>query len=689
MTNAEHQEKLTLTAIQHKLQNAIDQLKSRLSDYHDDIQQQKNYLWNNRDEMDHIEKIAARQSIEQAVFSGDKALELSQKLSKLINRPYFGRFDFTGLRQTEAEKIYIGVYDFYDENQQKTLIYDWRAPIASMFYDYELGKANYQSPQGKIAGEISLKRQFRIIDGELHWVIDTAVNIMDDVLQQELSRTSDEGMKNIVATIQRDQNAVIRNEHAQTLIIQGVAGSGKTSIALHRIAFLLYRFKNTLKSTDILILSPNKVFSDYISNVLPELGEEKVNQIEIETLADELLDNEFRFQTFAEQLAVLLEKEDVAQQKRIQHKASADFLTTLDKYVSHVENNTFVGEDLWFSGRLVPGFLLEELFQKHRGFALTERVNRTVKSVEQRVGLEYNYTLMPEERTELKKSLRKMYRRPTLRQTYKALFDWLGEPDLFKLAKGGKLEFCDVFPLIFLKMRLEGKSTAPWQTKHLLIDEMQDYSAVQYAVIAKLFSCKKTILGDASQSVNPYSGSSAETIRTAFLQASLVKLNKSYRSTLQITEFAQQILPNPEIEPIARHGDKPQCIVCKNAAEHRRVIIQHINAFQNSEHHSLGIICKTQKQAEKLADILEKSGQSVNLLTALSTAFSIGVVVCSAHLAKGLEFDRVLVVDVSADNYHSDMHRQLLYVACTRAMHQLDLTYVKTPSVLLPVQRNR
>lgn len=678
--NAEKIETEQLRYIQQRLTHNIDYLDSRLADYRDDIEQQKSYLWENRDEMDHIEKIAARQSIEQAVFSGDKALELKTKLSKLFQTPYFGRFDFS---KSNPNAIYIGVHDFYDDETQQNLIFDWRAPIASMFYEYELGEAKYASPNGEVTGEINLKRQFRIRDGEMEFMLDSAVNIMDEVLQKELSRASDEGMKNIVATIQRDQNAVIRNEHAQTLIIQGVAGSGKTSIALHRIAFLLYRFKDTLKSTDILIISPNRVFSDYISNVLPELGEETVNQVEMETLADALLDQQYKFESFAEQIAGILEKADADLKHRIQIKSSAEFLNTLDKYVSYVEKNTFVATDIWISGRLIPSFLLEELFQKHRGFALTERINRTVKSIEQRVGLEYNYNFLPDERSELKKSLRKMYKRSTLRQAYKDLFVWMGQPELFKPAKQGKLEYADVFPLIYLKIRLEGKSALPWTTKHLLIDEMQDYTPVQYAVIALLFSCKKTILGDANQTVNPYSGSTAEVIRDAFLQASLVKLTKSYRSTVEITEFAQRILPNPDIQPIARHGEPPQLLSCKTKAEELSTLSTLIEAFQKSEHNSLAIICKTQQQADKLAKDLDKFDYPVHLLTAFSNAYSQGVIICSAHMAKGLEFDQVIVADASHNNYQTQIDKHLLYVACTRAMHQLCLVYRQEKTTLI------
>ncbi|GGC64609.1 HelD family protein [Marinobacter halophilus] len=311
-----------LESVKQRLERAMQEADERLQGYQEDIQSQKEYLWNNRDEMDHIEKIAARDSIQQAVTTGDFVFNQRKRLVKLKQSPYFGRFDFCYQSTGLSVPIYIGVHHFYDEFDKENVVFDWRAPIASLFYDFETGPASYQAPDGKVSGDIQLKRQFRIRNGQIELMIDSAVNVVDDVLQDELGRATDDGMKNIVATIQRDQNAIIRDEYAKTLIIQGVAGSGKTSIALHRIAFLLYRFKDTLTSEDILIISPNRVFADYISNVLPELGEETVNEIGMETLAKELLDDQYRFQTFFEQTADLLETNDEAMKQRLRYKAS-------------------------------------------------------------------------------------------------------------------------------------------------------------------------------------------------------------------------------------------------------------------------------------------------------------------------------------------------------------------------------
>lgn len=660
----------------------IEEINQRLAAYAEDIQAQKEYLWTSRDEMDHIEKISARESIEQAVMTGDNALARRHKLEKLRHSPYFGRFDFAhpGSPGALPQPIYIGIHHFYDDLTGQSRVHDWRAPIASLFYDYETGPASYQSPKGEISGHITLKRQFRIKKASIELMIDSDVHVVDEVLQDTLSQASDNTMKNIVATIQRDQNAIIRNDEAHTLIIQGVAGSGKTSIALHRIAFLLYRFKDTLTSEDILIISPNQVFSDYIANVLPELGEETVNQVGMETLADELLDSQYRFETFFEQTTSLLEKNDEAMKARLHFKASPEFLKQLDRYAADVEAKRFKAEDIWIARRLVPSWLLEEVFKKHRNLPTNERLRQVSWEIEQKIGNQYNYDLAPDERKTLKATIKGMLQQKTLRETYKEFYTWLGKPELFKTASRGRLEYADVFPLIYLKMRLEGVHSRWRNAKHLLIDEMQDYTPVQYAVIGQLFRCKKTVLGDSYQSVNPYSASQAEQIRQVLRQSMYVTLNKSYRSSIEITRFAQHIAYNPDLEPIERHGKPPVIHHCTSRKQSHTAIQQLAHEFAASTHNTLGIVCKTQKQASLVFKALEGQFDRLQLLTEQSIAFGQGIIICTAHMAKGLEFDRVIVPEVTDTNYTTDMERNLLYVACTRAMHQLDLTYHDQPS---------
>ncbi|WP_244857311.1 3'-5' exonuclease [Halorhodospira halophila] len=302
------------------------------------------------------------------------------------------------------------------------------------------------------------------------------------------------------------------------------------------------------------------------------------------------------------------------------------------------------------------------------------------REMEQRLGIDYNYDLRPDERRELRERIKGMVHRSTPRQAYQAFFDWLGRPELFRTAKRGRLEYADVFPLIYLKMRLEGVPRYYRGIKHLLIDEMQDYTPVQYAVLARLFRCPKTVLGDVNQMVNPYNSSSAAEIQATLRQALRVTLTKSYRSTYEIMQFAQRIQPDPDLEAMERHGEPPQTIRCRSHKEEVAKVAEFIEAFRVSEHNALAILTKTPKQARAIFRALPESMTDVRLLDEASEVFSTGIVVCTVPLSKGLEFDRVIVPHASAQNYASEMDRKLLYVACTRAMHRLALTYRGEPS---------
>jgi DNA helicase-2/ATP-dependent DNA helicase PcrA len=677
---AEADERRHLDTVLAALQAALAQLDARVRAYAADVQAQKTYLWEHRADMDHVEKISTRQSVEQAVMTGAAAAEQRRRLQRLVHSPYFGRLDFTERGQRRPQPIYIGLHGFFDEAEQRNLVFDWRAPIATLFYDYETGPARYEAPVGEVQGEIGLKRQYRIRDGRLELIIESAVNIVDEVLQDELGRASDNRMKTIVATIQRDQNAIIRDADSSVLIIQGVAGSGKTSIALHRVAYLLYRFKDSLSSRDILILSPNRVFSDYIANVLPELGEEQIDEIDIETLAHELLEGRYRFETFAEQTARLLEGDNPALQARIRAKAAPDLIAQLDRYVAHLEATRLAPEDIRLGRRLVPAWFIAESFAQQRSLPPAQRLRRIAYLIEKKIGLHYNHDVTREERAEIKRALKGMYHETTLRNAYKAFFAWLGRPELFAPAKGTRLEYADVFPLIYLKMRLEGLANRFKDVKHLLVDEMQDYTPVQYAVLAALFPCRKTILGDASQSVNPFGSSTAETIRAVLRQGHCARLNTSYRSSYPIARFAQRILPNPELVAIQRPGEPPALVPLRSRREEIAFLERAVGEFAQSDHRTLGIICKTQRQAERLHKALTQAGRNTTLLDAASRAFPRGALVCTAHAAKGLEFDRVIVPEASAANYHREVDRHMLYIACTRAMHRLTLTHVGDPA---------
>ncbi len=647
-----------------------------MKDHVDTLAEYKDYIWSNKD-IDPHEIRSMRESILNHFALGESVINKRKRLTKILAIPYFGRIDFLEKKEnSKVMPIYIGIHTFYDPESRATLIHDWRAPVSSMFYDHELGEAGYRSPSGEIKGEISLKRQYRIRGGKMEFMIESALTVHDDILQKELSSNADDKMKNIVATIQREQNRIIRNEDIRTLIIQGVAGSGKTSIALHRIAYLLYTFRDSISSKDILIVSPNKVFSDYISNVLPELGEETVPETSMEQILSGVLEHKYKYQTYFGLVNELLEKPSSSLIDRIAYKASFGFISELDKFILHIENTYFKAADVKLTKYItIPAPFIEEQYLRFNRYPIRRRFDAMADYMLDMLKIQYAFTVTTAGRNLLKKEIRLMFAGNNDIQVYKDFFKWTNNPGMFKMRKGHTLEYSDLAPLAYLHLALEGSGNQPFRVKHLLIDEMQDYSPIQYKVIQKLFPCRKTVLGDAGQSVNPYGSSTAETIQKSLTASEIMKLCKSYRSTFEITDFAQKIHPNAELEPVARHGEKPQILQFGSAVEELSGIMGLISTYRKSGYKSLGIICKTEQQAREMADVLKSYANDISFLSSQSSAFVQGIVITSAHMAKGLEFDEVIIPQTDERNYRSEIDKSMLYVAVTRAMHRLTLTF--------------
>ncbi len=669
----EAEERAFHASVTRKIIDALVAVHERVVARYEEMDQIKRQFQEQFRELDNADKANLRQAADMAARVGEHAVEQRTRLERLIESPYFGRIDARMQGGAGTASIYIGVHSFADPDGEGPLIHDWRAPVSSMFYDFELGPAHYEAPEERIDGSISLKRQYRIEHQEFRFMLESSLNIQDEILQEELSRASDDRLKNIVATIQRDQNRIIRDDRARTLIIQGAAGSGKTSIALHRVAYLLYRFKETIRSEDILIISPNKVFAHYISRVLPELGEEMIRETTMEALAEDLLDGKYSFQTFSEQVSELLKDRDPEFGERVRFKATAAFLDRLDAYIGHVRSANLRPAAISVGMTTIdPNWLAVQL-RKRAQLAISEQINGALTAIMDHLHYYHGRPVTGPERTQLRADLRKLFATKNLKTRYREFYDWIGHPEMFRPGARGALEYSDVFPLVYVKMMLEGFKVRD-RIKHVVIDEMQDYTPVQYRVISRLYPGNMTVLGDRNQSVNPLSSSTAESIRDVLPDAECVYMQKSYRSTLEITRLAQSILHNPDLIPIERHGEEPRIVGFRTHGEELEFLLKLVRAFPQSGYHSTGIICKTQKQADALFEDL-RAEADLRLLDARSQEFRDGITIATAYLAKGLEFDQVILPSCTARNYRSAIDRQMLYVGVTRAMHSLTITH--------------
>jgi DNA helicase-2/ATP-dependent DNA helicase PcrA len=662
-----------LEEINNKIDETLQQSDDRIKQTDTDYMEFKRYTLEHN--IDPHEAFQNELLLKQVDRSGAFLVKMRKLTEKSIRSPYFARIDFIEKDNRAAVTRYIGVSSFMYENE--LLIIDWRSPFASMFYDYELGPAGYDAPQKRIEGELSRKRQFKIVNRKLIYVLESSMNIQDDILQRELSQTSDDKMKSIIATIQKEQNLIIRNEESETLIIQGVGGSGKTSIALHRVAFLLYRFKQTLKAKDVTIISPNKVFGNYISNVLPELGEEKINQSSFADIAMVLLDGTIIFEPDKDPL----ETNDAAWAERTRFKSTFAFLKLMDDYIEKMTASIFEPEDFIHGKYSVSEEWIWRRYNAYREVPVKERLKKIAEDIYERFDAQKVSGNPAPRPPAILKRLNKMLKAKNTFALYEQFYTEIKMPTMFFLPAKKTFEYNDVFPFMYLHAAFEGLREIE-NIKHLVIDEMQDYTPTQYAVIKKLFHCPMTILGDFGQRINPNHLHDLEDLQNIFHQAELFELTKSYRSSYEIISFAKNIYRANKIEPIERHGEHPEIISCENDQDEIIKIKSKLDAFLKSEYASLAIVLKTNTIAEyffkKLSD-----DYKVHLISPKSTHFTNGITITSVQMSKGLEFDEVIIPNVNLQTYNSEHDRNLLYIACTRAMHKLTLSYTEQVSPLV------
>ena len=617
-------------------------------------------------------------------------------LEKMIKSPYFARIDFKFDDEDEFEKIYIGRSSLRKNSYQEMYVYDWRSPIASIFYRFMTGEAFYDAPCGRVTGELNLKRQYEIKNGILEYFFDSDVQIVDEFLRQLLSQNTTAKMKAIVETIQHEQDVVIRDMENDLLMVQGVAGSGKTSIALHRAAYLMYQGLQTkLSANNIMIISPNSIFEQYISNVLPELGEDNVISSVFEDILSALLIGR-KIQSrndFLENLIVNSKYKEISRNS-IEFKTSSFFREILDQFLIDIPRQWIEFEDVYYEGKcVVSGQILKDKILGRPETPLGIKLEQLEDYILEQIFGTGKGRGHKEEKNLIKQEIQKFIKIDIV-ELYKILFS--NEAYFYSLLQNSNpsqnikniwkytkenleadsLYYDDAIAIAYLYLKIYGTNKYK-NIKQVVIDEAQDYYPLQYEIFNFLFSnAKFTILGDMKQTLAKKEDISFyEQIQKILnkKKSSLIMLDKSFRCTNEILNFSLKFIEkSSQIKSFNRNGDSPKVYIADNSEIFIDEIVKEINLCQEKGFQSICLICKTEKNSTYLFNKI-KHKLDIQLIKNGSVSDLQGVFILPVYMSKGLEFDTVLICDADSQNYHDEDDKNLLYVACTRALHKLSL----------------
>lgn len=666
-----------------------------------EIIKHRKFLWDNRNELDEIEinencgQVALNEQLHAKKISRIRTLE------KQLSNPYFARIDFKEDGE-ESESFYIGLSTVEDEDNFDIFVFDWRSPVANMFYDFEVGPAYYDAPVRRIEGHIEFTRQYNIRNGEIVFMHNSNESLCDEALTSMLSGNATDKMKNIVASIQKEQNDIIRSDDSKILFIQGAAGSGKTSIALHRSAYLLYKHRKNLSADNILIFSPNEVFAEYISDVLPELGESNIRQTTFEIFSKRFLPSNYLYESKNDHLDYIYSnhtdlKTFKLRTKSMEYKNTLDFMNTLNKFILDIPRLITNVTPITIEGvQIVSKKSVEKtIFERFKDIPFLNRIDVVKQSLFSQVENKYlsskdnsHFDYVEDKKTfydfckaQVDLQVDAMIKTLDSVAIYKSLWsniekytdiDLNNTKDLtLNYLNNNEVKFEDITPIIYIRSSLEGFRSYG-NMKHVLVDEAQDYSPLFYEIVKRSFpNASLTIMGDLNQRIDKHSNvKSRNSITDVFNDVKTVVLTKSYRSTGNITNFTKDILETHEpIEAVDRIGDNPTIHIVNNNLEER--ISTKINEMKDKGYKSIAIICKNKENSKKLYSSLKELNDDINLIISDKCEFKIGINVISSYIAKGLEFDGVILAD--GESYLSIEDKHLFYTACTRALHELHI----------------
>ncbi len=678
----------TLNVLNREIINYIDKRKY-ITDYI--IDYRKKVIEEYRDDEDKVQEYFDHEAYvkEEAFRTIDRKLK---EFTKLKESPYFGKISFIE-DGSVPEEMYIGRFGLTPEETYEPVIVDWRAPVASLFYKGTLGSASYQSPGGDVETNIVGRRQIIIKKGELKGVFDSALDVKDEILQMVLTNNSSDKLKDIVMTIQEEQDEIIRAPKDKVVVVNGVAGSGKTTIALHRVSYLLYNYRKQF-GDKVLILGPNDIFMDYISGVLPSLGEDGIDNMTFEVFAINEIGLTEEVQGFSYYMEEAMSGNEI-NLRDYKEKSSEEFVNKLDEVVKEMNENYFNIEDVvFFNETIMTKEEIKDLFQNYYSnmplFRRSEKIKRIIISKIKDKRDEKVYLLNKEMEEKLKevkeedlifeKNNIDFQRRLRIREIIRevinartALNSWITREDTIDIYKRAvntnNLTYMDLAGILYLMIKLEGKKSSK-EYKHVVIDEAQDYSFMQYRIIKEMTGCSSmTIVGDSNQRLIETDEEVAMVNLQSIFGDKVINysLNKSYRSTQEIMEYASKFLHEERIVPLVRNGEKVLEEEVTNIEDQVETILSIIEDYEEEGLESIAVITKNK---ETLKEISHKLKEKTKILTfdRSDIIYTGGKVIMPAYYAKGLEFDGVIILEEEKPS--PDLVK---YIMCTRALHRLSV----------------
>ncbi len=663
------------------LNDRLAQADAAILEGEKEIEDMHEYYWENYTEMDQYgyEDYDNQQALFRQMNANEEQFRLRKRFKKMQDSPFFGRVDFRYDGDEEAETFYIGIGNLSESAGSLPLVYDWRAPVSGLFYDYDKGSASYEAPSGIFEGEVTSKWQYKIRKGKMLYEFESDVKIDDEILGAELGSNGEVQLKNIVRTIQKEQNEIIRNTKDKIMVIQGAAGSGKTSVALHRIAYLLYHDRENLKSSNVLILSPNGVFADYISHILPELGEENIREMSFDLFAyrelkDIVGDCEDRYDQI-EHTVLNPKIQDICREKQ-----SPEFVSKLDGFVLRLEDELMNFRDVEYRGCTLSEKEIIDLFYfKFLDVPLLSRMHSVAEYFIDQVETLRDRDLSDEEREEVMECFRSMYETRDCYVLYSRFLEKEGyRPLPHCQIEKRRLRYEDVYPVLYLKYTLY-QCRNHHGIKHVVVDEMQDYSWIQYLLIHKMFPCRMTILGDKAQTMEDETQDVLKFLPKIFgKDIRKIVMNRSYRNTMEVAQYANHLTGIEDMELFERHGEPVDERTFSSTEEALETVLEKwLNRREEFETEAL--IFLTEREAEhaflyiekRLKEIAPEAENQLCYMNRDSQSFKKGLTVTTFYLAKGLEFDQVF--GIFEEDRESGLQCQAKYITATRALHELHM----------------